>query len=523
MASDWPPTLSPEHEQALLALASDYSLSHGLVLRPLPSPADHAISQTSAIHAPYSLFPSPFPARLFQQARDLQPLYNQLYAAITANDPFLEEVVGGAVAKVDEFQGRLYDIWKTVKQEGIRQPISLGLFRSDYLIHAPSENKDTWELKQVEFNTISSSFGALSTRVGEMHRYLLSSGLYPSHPSLTPPSLPQNGALAGLAAGLAAAHRAYGKDDAVVLMVIQDNERNAFDQRLIEWEVVAKHGIRLLRVPFSQLRTTLSLAPSSSDSTSPAPHSLLYTPPHPFLSSSPSAATPTPVEVSVVYYRTAYSPTDYYTPAEWATRLLIERSRAIKCPSVAMQLAGAKKVQQVLSLPQQLERCVPGAAERAQLRESFTGLWPMDDSDEGREGQRRARDECEGYVLKPQREGGGNNIYRGDIPPFLDALKAQDENKVEGEPKGREGYILMSLIEPPQGMEQVLVKGGEAQGRRADVVSELGVYGVVLVDEERGTVIRNETVGHLLRTKGRESDEGGVAVGFSVIDSPWLI
>jgi len=46
------------------------------------------------------------------------------------------------------------------------------------LIHAPKTGgkdgkevgKEAWGLKQVEFNTISSSFGALSTRVGEMHR-----------------------------------------------------------------------------------------------------------------------------------------------------------------------------------------------------------------------------------------------------------------------------------------------------------------------------------------------------------------
>ncbi|GAA5886687.1 hypothetical protein JCM6882_005857 [Rhodosporidiobolus microsporus] len=526
-APAWPPSLSPSDQHTLLDLASDYALSHGLVVRPFPSdPADpSSISHTSAIHAPYALYPSPFPRDLFDQARELQPLYNELYARVTGDDEFLEEVVGGAVAKVDEFQGRLYEIWKAVKKEGVRQPLSLGLFRSDYLLHSPPSSPSSLSIKQVEFNTISSSFGVLSTRVTALHRYLLLSGAYPSDPRLSLPSLPENGALEGLAAGLAAAHKAYGREEAVVLMVTQDNERNAFDQRPLEYELIEKHGIRTIRLPLSVLSPLLSLAPPTSPSSPFPEHALLLTLP----------TSTVPIEISLVYYRTAYAPTDY-TPSssrDWDTRLLVERSLAVKCPSVAMQLAGSKKVQQVLSDPAQLARFFPSSepgasAAMGKLRTSFTDLYPLDDSPLGAEALRLAQTEPERFVLKPQREGGGNNIYRADIPPFLAKLAAEDEAKPAGEAKGREGYILMSLIEPPRGREQVLVKAGERDGRRAEVVSELGVYGVVLLreGEKRGDkpdVLVNETVGHLLRTKDTTSDEGGVAVGFSVIDSPLLV
>ncbi|GAA6016177.1 hypothetical protein JCM11491_003758 [Sporobolomyces phaffii] len=520
MADEYPPRTTREQEAALLEVASDYSLSHGLVLRPV------SLATTSAIHAPYSLYPTPFPRHLFDQAVDLQPSYNRLYAHITTDDAFLDRVVGGNVAKVDDFQRELYDIWQTVKREGIKQPLSLGIFRSDYLIHAPptAAGPEDWTLKQVEFNTISSSFGALSTRVSQLHRFLIESKEYPSsHPYLSDPSrLPENKALEGIAKGLVDAHFAYeNHENAVVMMVIQDGERNAFDQRLLQWHVTQTHKVPLIRIPFSELRTTLSLSPASG--------ALVYTPPN-----SPAS----PLEISLVYYRTAYSPNDYYTRAEWQTRLLIERSLAIKCPSVAMQLGGCKKVQQVLSAPAELDRFFPSTPtdattttttttpgrEADELRKSFVGLWGMEP---GSEGERRARLESEKYVLKPQREGGGNNIYRSDIGPFLDELERSDRGKAPGEAKGQEGYILMELIEPPTGMDQVLVKAGEDEARRADVVSELGIYGVVLLKEdlERGgcEVVKNETVGHLLRTKGRESDEGGVAVGFSVLDSPVLI
>lgn len=120
MSSPYPPELTSARYSHLLELASDYALSHGLVLRPLAAP-NSTPSTTASIHAPYALFPSPFPKGLFEEARSLQGLYNTLYAKVTLDESFLEEVVGGAVAKVDEFQGKLYDLWKQVSTEGIRQ------------------------------------------------------------------------------------------------------------------------------------------------------------------------------------------------------------------------------------------------------------------------------------------------------------------------------------------------------------------------------------------------------------------
>jgi glutathione synthase len=64
-----------------------------------------------------------------------------------------------------------------------------------------------------------------------------------------------------------------------------------------------------------------------------------------------------------------------------------------------------------------------------------------------------------------------------------------------------------------------LVRGGEGKPRLADVVSELGVYGVSLFGGKDGLSIVNRNAGTLLRTKGRESDEGGVAIGKLLPDS----
>lgn len=51
------------------------------------------------------------------------------------------------------------------------QSLSLGLFRSDYMVHKDLETKSSVPIiKQVEFNTIASSFGGLSFQTSRLHQ-----------------------------------------------------------------------------------------------------------------------------------------------------------------------------------------------------------------------------------------------------------------------------------------------------------------------------------------------------------------
>ncbi|EIN12167.1 glutathione synthase [Punctularia strigosozonata HHB-11173 SS5] len=517
----WPPTLTPEQISALTTLATTYALSHGLLY--LPPGAPQPPAPTSAIHAPLSLLPSPFPRALFDHAHKIASIYNVLYARIAMDWAFLDDVMGAerGAGQVDAFVGELWRGWKSIRDD-YPQPLHLGLFRSDYLLHtSDGDGGAPPSLKQVEFNTISSSFGALSERAAALHRYLLAatSSYFGASPGvLKPDNFPPNETTRGLAEGLATAHAAYGNPDASILFVVQPGERNVFDQRWLEYELLERHHIRVLRQTLSDLSASASLSPTT--------HALLLHPSHP-----PSP----PTEISVVYFRAGYTPSDFPHPATYTARLLLERSRAIKCPSLPLQLAGAKKVQQVLTLPGVLERFLqpphPGKTYRddelADLRAGWMGMWALDDDG----GVDRARKEADGLVLKPQREGGGNNVYRSSIPGFLDALP-REEHKA---------WIAMELIRPPDGAGNYLVRaGGNGNGNgngdgdggggavKADVVSELGVFGWALFgagvgEEEEAGGVKEATAGWLLRTKGRESDEGGVAAGFSVLDSVVLV
>ena len=119
-------------------------------------------------------------------------------------------------------------------------------------------------------------------------------------------------------------------------------------------------------------------------------------------------------------------------------------------------------------------------------------------------------------MLKPQREGGGNNIYGLKIPSFMKSL-GDDSKKYRG-------HILMELIKPPV-LRNSVFRNGEV--RSGEVIGELGVYGVCLWrhghSQKQGEILENWEAGHLLRTKGRESEEGGVAAGFGAVDSVCLI
>ena len=57
---------------------------------------------------------------------------------------------------------------------------------------------------------------------------------------------------------------------------------------------------------------------------------------------------------------------------------MMERSLAIKSPSISYHLAGTKKVQQELAKPGQVEKFLGDKAKVESVRDIFTGLYSMD-------------------------------------------------------------------------------------------------------------------------------------------------
>jgi glutathione synthase len=364
----------------------------------------------------------------------------------------------------------------------------------------------TVQAKQVEFNTIASSFGGLSVFASRLHNFLAKTEYPLLGQSLAPGALdlPGNDAIEGLTGGIEAAFHEYGNSelghDKCVLFLVQGGERNVFDQRHLEYQIAkASPTIPVFRLAFADILKHTSIAASPK-------RQLLYTLPR-----NQNKV----FEVAVVYMRAGYGPGDYPNQQAWDARCHLERSHAIKCPTVLTQVAGIKKVQQVLATPRPssepsiLSKFINDDTPSAvALWNTFTNIYPMDASDVGLEARKKALDpeQCVDYVLKPQREGGGNNIYGSAIPDFLKTVPEAHWNS----------YILMELIRAPAVNNFILRNGNIEKGR---VISELGVYGTCLWNQQTGQVMRNENAGWLLRTKGEESEEGGVAAGYGCMDS----
>ncbi|KAL7960799.1 hypothetical protein V8C34DRAFT_275760 [Trichoderma compactum] len=508
----FPPPLKETEKNALVEVVKDWAIANGLAVRSPPTviPAETDPAGITAVNVPVTLFPSPFPKKCFEQGQAVQQTYNELYAAVSRDEAFLEQTVK-EVIDGDDFIRNLWDVHLKVKAEGYTQPLSLGLFRSDYMVHQDSSTSPpSVQAKQVEFNTIAASFGGLSAYTSKLHKFLADTEYPLLQNALAPNSLnlPDNQSIQGLAGGIQAAFHAYPESELghakCVIFLVQGGERNIFDQRHLEYQVTqSSPTIPVFRLAIADIlkHTTLADTPKRQ---------LLYHLPRDLSKV---------FEVAVIYMRSGYHTNDYPDQTAWDARYHLERSGAIKCPSILTQLSGTKKVQQVLATPRPssaqsilgkfIDDSTPAAAE---LCNTFTNIYPMDTSEAGLEARRKAQDPelCKAYVLKPQREGGGNNIYRSAIPEFLKTLPESHWS----------AYILMELIVPPP-VSNIILRNGHLE--EGGIICELGIYGTCLWNQGTGEILHNKGAGYLLRSKGDQSEEGGVAAGYGCMDSVSLV
>jgi hypothetical protein len=120
LLSHWPPQLSNCELQELTSQVASYALSNGIQYLPKTITADLSNTPASSIHAPVTLFPSPFPRKLFEQARKLQKIYNVLYARISMDKQFLDEIVEG-LGDPEDFVSQLWRYWKAIPIEDVVQ------------------------------------------------------------------------------------------------------------------------------------------------------------------------------------------------------------------------------------------------------------------------------------------------------------------------------------------------------------------------------------------------------------------
>ncbi|XP_017971935.1 PREDICTED: glutathione synthetase, chloroplastic isoform X1 [Theobroma cacao] len=450
-----------------------WSSLHGLVVGDRNFQRSGQVPGVGMVHAPIALLPMSFPKSHWKQACELAPIFNELIDRVSLDGKFLQDSLS-RTKKVDAFTSRLLDIHSKMLEMNKKEEIRLALHRADYML-----DEKTKLLLQIELNTISSSFPGLGCLVTELHRTLLNE--YGEDLGLDSKRIPSNTAVGQFSEALAKAWTEYNNPRAVALVVVQTEERNMYDQHWLCTMLKERHNVRTVRKTLAEIDREGQLLPDGT---------LLVD----------------GQAIAVIYFRAGYAPTDYPSESEWRARLLMEQSSAIKCPSISYHLAGSKKIQQELAKPNMLERFLENKEDIVKLRKCFAGLWSLDDLDI----IRKAIDKPELFVMKPQREGGGNNIYGNDVKETL--LQLQKEGSEEDA-----AYILMQRIFPTVS-PTILMRDGICHKEHA--ISELGIYSAYLRNNEK--VIMNDQCGYLMRTKIASSNEGGVAAGFAVLDSIYL-
>ena len=467
--------------------AKDFANTHGIVMR---NKNDLRLNN----FAPFTLFPSPFPEKLYRRAIEVETDLHELIHNGSKDHEFIENSLQSVIVH-DEFTKKLYDIYLKTRTESQKQPIHLLVNRSDYMVDDISKKHKNGEIpqfdmKQIEVNPIACSFAGLGTETCRLHKHIGNS--LGNEAPFNTSNLPENDPIRGVGRGLAVAWKLYGNENAIVLFIVQEGEKNRYDQRHLQYrfqeQVKQLGGTKHVTVWYKSLNEVHKQGRLDEDD------KLIVN----------------DQEVAIAYYRSGYTPNDYPSEDSWEGRLLIERSKAIKSPTISMHLMGTKKIQQVLATPGAIEKFIkdPEAVER--IRSTFAGLYSLDPGPEGDKAAMMAVDNPKHFVLKPQREGGGNNFYGEDIVKMLESIK---------DPAVRSQYILMEKIEAAT-YKNLIVHIDFEKPRLLDVVNELGVFGVFISDGKN--VIVNESVGYLLRTKSTEHDDGGVAAGRAVLDSVCL-
>ena len=414
------------------------------------------------VHAPFSLTPYRIPASLISQLQIHTQWSSLLFWKVAQNSDFLREILE-PTAKVDEFVRFLLSLIPNEK----RQDQQLLINRNDFLFER-KENGDRQPL-QVELNTISASFAHLSERITTFHQQLQQENILKVAPL-------SHDAIAGFAVGIKETIEELGWQDAALLMLVQPKERNWFDQMGL-FAALSQRGIRVVRVTLAEVHDRGKL--KNGD---------LWVGPQ---------------RIGVVYFRAGYSPGDLPDAESRSARRMMEASSAVLVPEASMQLAGTKKIQQVLVGSGVLSQFVPESVGE-QLKAYFAMMFGLEEEVEGRTAREFLAENAEQYVLKPQREGGGNNVYGAEIRDFLTSLPTNEDR----------AWIAMKRIEA-ETTESLLVVQEQAQYHQC--ISELGIFG--LLRAQSGDLRINMPVGHLVRTKASNVNEGGVVAGYACLNS----
>ena len=438
------------------------------------------LSDGKLTHAPFSLSPYTMTESVFEEMAELTAPFSELMIRVSRSPDFLAHHLE-PIAAIDTFLKMLLDC----RSREITQNRQLLVQRNDFFIanekhytdkqnsHPAEKTPEGAVMRQVELNTVSASFPFLITRLNQLHKNLFEQNKLPK--------VIQNNPLDAVVDAFAHAVQNYGISDSLILVVVQPDEKNIFDQLGLEQHLWVKYKIATVRKTLTEIHRDGKLRQGHlvvDDKT-----------------------------VAVTYYRAGYTPDDFPVQEAFKGRQLIEASSTIQVPDLAMQLSGMKKIQQVLTKQEYLSDFVSEEIS-GRFLQTFAKMHTLDEIINTPEGDVSAAEwlskHPDDYVLKPQREGGGNNYFGSDILKLLPVIKKEEQK----------AYILMEKIQAVPHYSLQVVNG---QAETLNCVSEIGRFGICFA--ENGEIKNNRDAGYLVRTKAINVNEGGVCAGFACLNT----
>ena len=454
-----------------------YLYTHGLIIK----------SKTNGVnHIPIMLTPSPLPKDIYDKIYFYQIAFNKIIIRLSNDQKYLEEILN-PIAEKDEFVRKNLEISKKLVNYEHKQKIKLGIFRNDYLF-----DKVQNFLLFTEYNTIASSMGTFSDRLKKFYSFF--SEKYPDifkkyKDTIIPVESYDNidkfaeSMLEAIQLGFPNQYK-----DSIIVFVIQKNETNVFDQCSISDDLYNKYKIATKRLTLNEIKKNC-------------------------VQDEKGNLTIDGKLISMFYFRAGYCESDFQDEESWQGRELIELSTAIKVPDINTFLTTFKVFQYELSKPHVMKHYCDNELIINDILRFFGGIYYIRDmNDEAKkELFSKIKSDPTKYILKPMREGGGNNIY-GD--------KLKELIPEEGNEPGDLLKVSVIVDKIDSAVHESIVLRNEKISVQ-NSISEFSIYGIVLSNEN--IFILNKSTSFLVRTKNKDEIEGGIMEGAGAVDLPCLV
>lgn len=466
-----------------------YLYTHGLLIK--------SKDTNTCTHVPIIVYPSPIVKSFFEKISFYQIAFNKLIDKISRDQEYIEKVLT-PIAEQDDFVKRNLELSKKAFAFEKKQPIQLGIFRNDYMV-----DKTKKFIYQIEYNTIAATMGYFVDGLKKFYEYF--STKYPDvfsryiNKDDKRVPLDKQDTIESFCASMIDAVKRFANPNAlpendneykntVIVFVVQPTERNIYDQRAVEFHLWEKYQIKSRRLTLNEIAKECTQDEDKN----------IYI---------------DGKKVSLFYFRACYTEKDYIDEESWKGREMIELSTAIKCPNINTFLTTFKVFQYELTKVDVIKKYINEDLIVNDMLRFFVKLYYVRDLDKEKQKElfTDVLAHVDNYILKPQKEGGGNNYYGEAIKQLIPSADVEPDDKLLSS-------IIMEKITPPQYDTVAII---DEVLKQLTCVSEFSVYGVVLSDGKDYFI--NKTVSYLVRTKEESAKEGGVIVGVASIDLPCLV